>query len=390
MMARSFHKFHDVLDERIRDIHVVNRLHRFHEFFRRADRALVQQIELSLHDCALFRSLNPQREVAIEDFAFFIDVRIIESMEEHEPVQLRFRQLERPALFDGVLRRNHEKRSRQWKRFLANGDLALLHRLQQSTLDLGSRSVDFVRQEQVREDRPLHDSKFVVPLIEHLASQNVRREEVDRELYPGKAQIDRPRKCGDKQGLRQTGHALEQQVSAGEQGHEQSFDNGVLPDDGFSNLHPDSRDKPDRASRGFARNVIETLSLVSATPLIAIATVRSFKPNGRKRSPASRQSRFSRPLADDSMSAHAGPFPRGARRVTQRFELHQQDHCRVSRPGNGLSATFAGQDPAGDRAGAAKPNTSPTRKRALDSSNSLAYASRRGRGALRSGSPGGP
>ena len=72
---------------------------------------------------------------------------------EHEAVDLRLGQRIRPFLLDGVLRGEHEERLGQLERLPADGDLLLLHRLEQRRLHLGRRAVDLVGEHDVGEDR---------------------------------------------------------------------------------------------------------------------------------------------------------------------------------------------------------------------------------------------
>jgi hypothetical protein len=73
---------------------------------------------------------------------------------EHEAVELGLGQRVGALLLDRVLRRQHEERVGQRVVFAADGDLALLHRLQQRGLRLGRGAVDLVGQHDVGEDRP--------------------------------------------------------------------------------------------------------------------------------------------------------------------------------------------------------------------------------------------
>jgi hypothetical protein len=90
---------------------------------------------------------------------FLLDpVRIVEDQFEHEPIYLGFGQRVSPFLFDGVLGGQDQERIRQRKGGFPDGDLALLHGLQQGGLNLGRRAVDFVRQDDIVENRPFfHD-----------------------------------------------------------------------------------------------------------------------------------------------------------------------------------------------------------------------------------------
>ncbi len=102
-----------------------------------------------------------------------------------------------------------EERRGQDVCLVADGDLAFLHGLEQRALHLGCGAVDFVGQKQVREDRAEVRGEFIRPLIEHLRTEDVRRQKVDGKLHAAKLEINR---LGDRlyqQSLGQAGHALQ-------------------------------------------------------------------------------------------------------------------------------------------------------------------------------------
>jgi hypothetical protein len=84
---------------------------------------------------------------------FLVRRRIIDQQLEEEAVGLRLGQRVGAFLLNRVLRRHDEEGAGQRVRLAADGDLPLLHRLEQGALDLGGRAVDFVGQDQVGEDR---------------------------------------------------------------------------------------------------------------------------------------------------------------------------------------------------------------------------------------------
>ena len=80
---------------------------------------------------------------------------IVDEDVEHEAVELGLGQRIGAFLLDRVLRGQHEERLGQRCRVPPDGDLVLLHRLQQRRLRLGRRAVDLVGQDHVGEDRAL-------------------------------------------------------------------------------------------------------------------------------------------------------------------------------------------------------------------------------------------
>ncbi len=78
-------------------------------------------------------------------------------------------------------------------RDIADRHLAFLHGFEQGALHFRRRTIDFIRQEQVRKNRPAMRAQIVGPLIENLGAQNIAGEQVDGELHPFEFQIDRLR-----------------------------------------------------------------------------------------------------------------------------------------------------------------------------------------------------
>ncbi len=118
----------------------------------------------------------------------------------------------------------------------ADRDLPLLHRLEQGALDLGRRAVDLVGQDQVGENGPAVGAEFAGLRLEDHRADDVARQEVGRELDPLELDPQRRAQRLDQQRLGQSGHALQEHVAAGEQGHEQPLDDGILADDGLADF----------------------------------------------------------------------------------------------------------------------------------------------------------
>ena len=78
--------------------------------------------------------------------------RVADLDHEHEAVDLRLGERVGPLLLDGVLRRHDDERLGERVGLVADGDLPLLHRLEQRALHLGRRAVDLVGEHEVGED----------------------------------------------------------------------------------------------------------------------------------------------------------------------------------------------------------------------------------------------
>ena len=131
----------------------------------------------------------------------------------------------------------------------AHGYMLFLHRLQQSRLSLGRRSVDFVRQNNLGEDRAskklrlVADASFFLNFLEHVCTRDVSRKQIRCELDPTKRKIERVSEARNEQRLGQTGDTHEKSVSTCEHGDEKFVNNSLLPNYNSANLSPESVDR---------------------------------------------------------------------------------------------------------------------------------------------------
>ena len=88
-----------------------------------------------------------------EDLLLFFVRWVADPDIEHEAVELGFGQGVGAFLLDGILGGDDEERVREVQGLLADGDLTLLHGLEQRGLGLGRGPVDLVGEDDVREDR---------------------------------------------------------------------------------------------------------------------------------------------------------------------------------------------------------------------------------------------
>ena len=151
---------------------------------------------------------------------------------QHEPVELRLGQRVGALVLDRVLRREHEERLLQRVGGAADGDLVLLHRLEQRGLHLGRRAVDLVGEDDLGEERPLLDVEVLGLLVEDHGPDQVGRAAGpgvnwmrENEAWMISARVR------TASVLARPGHALEQDVAAGEQPDEEPLHHRVLPDD---------------------------------------------------------------------------------------------------------------------------------------------------------------
>jgi hypothetical protein len=76
---------------------------------------------------------------------------------------------------------------------VADGDLPLLHRLEQGALDLGGRAVDLVGEDEVGEDGPALDVEGPLRGVVDLGADDVGGQHVRGELDPGESCVQRLR-----------------------------------------------------------------------------------------------------------------------------------------------------------------------------------------------------
>ena len=122
---------------------------------------------------------------------------------------------------------------------LADRDLALLHHLEQRGLDLGRRAVDLVGEEEVAEHRAELGVEGAGVGAVDAGADEVARDEVRRELDAPEGGVERVGEGADRQRLRETRDALEEEVAAGEQRHEHPLEHLVLADDDAADLEQD-------------------------------------------------------------------------------------------------------------------------------------------------------
>ena len=94
---------------------------------------------------------------------------------DEEAVDLRLGQRVGPLEVDGVLRGEDEERERELEAVALDGDLPLLHRLEQRALGLGGRAVDLVGEDDVREDGAGAERERAVPRREDVGAGDVGR-----------------------------------------------------------------------------------------------------------------------------------------------------------------------------------------------------------------------
>src|SRR5436190_17242908 len=152
---------------------------------------------------------------------------------QHKTVDLSFGQWIGPVVLDWVLGgQNHEHRAERMG-LASDRDLALLHGLEQRTLDLGGGSVDLVDEQEIGEDWPEVRGEAALASVVDKGADQVSRQQIRSALHAIETSIDRVGERLDRERLRQSGDAFDQEVAAAEQTHEESADEMFLPNDDF-------------------------------------------------------------------------------------------------------------------------------------------------------------
>ena len=183
--------------------------------------------------------LRGRAQRALDDRGLLGRRRVADDDLHHEPVDLGLGQRVGALGLDRVLGGHHEERRRDRPALGADRDLALLHHLEQRGLDLGRGAVDLVGEQEVAEHRAeLGVEGAGVGAVDPGADE-VAGHEVGRELDPAERRVERVGEGPDRQRLGQAGHALEQQVAAGQQRDEDPLQHLVLADDDAPDLEQD-------------------------------------------------------------------------------------------------------------------------------------------------------
>ena len=187
--------------------------------------SLLQDEEARLRDERSYVAEHVGRYASVRNLKH-LDLVLLGPVVDHhldeEAVELRLRQREDPLVLVGILRRDHDKRRRDPVRLPLHRDVALLHRLEQGGLRSRRRTVDLVREQDVRED----DARFEPPLTSNSddASDDLRRRRVRRELHALERHSEDARHRGGQERLGGARRPLEQNVAAGKGGNQHHLD----------------------------------------------------------------------------------------------------------------------------------------------------------------------
>ena len=172
-------------------------------------------------------------EAAAQDVPLLLRRGVAEGHPHEEAVELGLGQGVGALVLDRVGGGEHVEGLRERERLALDGDLVLLHGLQQRRLGLGRRAVDLVGEQEPGEQRPGAEDELGLLLVEDERPRQVRGQQVGGELRAGEVQ---PEGLGEGPGgqcLAQAGKVLEEDVAAGQDRGEHEGQGLTLADDGL-------------------------------------------------------------------------------------------------------------------------------------------------------------
>ena len=111
-----------------------------------------------------------------------------------------------------------------------DGDLALLHGLEQGGLGLGAGAVDLVADHDVGEDRTRFEDEVAALAVPYRDAGDVGGEEVGGELDAAELAVDRAGERFGQQGLADPGDVFDQNMTAGDETGDDQLDGiGACP-----------------------------------------------------------------------------------------------------------------------------------------------------------------
>jgi hypothetical protein len=123
---------------------------------------------------------------------------------------------------------------------MADRQVPLGHHLEHRRLHLRRRAVDLVGEHEVGDHGPELDVELLPPLPVDTRAEDVGGHEVRGELQARERAPHHLRHRLHRQGLRDTRHALQEEVAAGQEADEHPLDQPVLTDDHALDLEDDA------------------------------------------------------------------------------------------------------------------------------------------------------
>ncbi len=215
--ARGGDQLHRVPPHRLGDVDAADRVDQLHDVVRVRHRLEVLQ--------------RRDPAVHVQHLQFGLHAGVADGDAGHEAVALGLGQWIGALHLDRVLRGHHHEGARQLVGLAVDGDLALLHGLQQRGLGLRRGTVDLVADHDLGEDRAWLELEVLALLVPDRHTGDVGRQQVGRELDTPDGTVDGPCQRLGQHCLAHAGNILDQKMSLGEQhGQRKPYDLGLALD----------------------------------------------------------------------------------------------------------------------------------------------------------------
>ena len=202
----------------------------FHNLAR-LDNLVGRENLVGLRECAL--------NVLTHNELLFFLLRVADNHLEHKTVHLRLGQRISSLLLNRVLSGHYKERLFELEGGVANGDLLLLHRLEQCTLYLCRGTVNLIGQNKVCENRAfLYAELLGFGAVNH-CSNHIGRQQIGCELDSAEPCVDCLRQRVNCQCLGQSWKAFKKNVPIGQQANQQTFSQMLLTHNHLVHLHSD-------------------------------------------------------------------------------------------------------------------------------------------------------
>ncbi len=169
----------------------------------------------SHHRLQLIHRLPPA--MALQHLSLAGAVRIPHGNAHQEAIQLALRKHVRSFELKWILSGDDHERGGQAVRGSVGRHLPITHRLQQGALRSRRRSVDFIGQDNIRENRAAIENKLGGIRIKDAAAHNIAGQQVGRELNPTEDAVQAASQGLADQRLADSRHVLQQDMLASHQ-----------------------------------------------------------------------------------------------------------------------------------------------------------------------------
>ena len=173
-IARSPHDCRDVFHHAFAHCHA---LHRAATRFQ--TRGVGHSLQTGVGQCVRIEAAVNARQQC----TFLFLIRIIHQHFQRKTVELRFGQRIRAFVINRVLRGENGKHRRQNVRLAVDRRAAFLHCFQKRGLRLGRRSVDFVGEQHIGENRAATQTELRCTTVENIGAHDIGGHQIGRELH---------------------------------------------------------------------------------------------------------------------------------------------------------------------------------------------------------------